>query len=287
MSTTKLESATFTAPGLHWMENGQSALYGPLLDLYKRLDQHFLNWAAKWQAEEYRFPTFIPAKELHKLDYFRNFPHLITFPTSLDQTEENLEAFRTAEPVDEHGCVHLTKTVPVNDVLTPAACYHIYIAKQGSKFDKPQYFTTKNTCFRKEIEYHPLQRQWSFSMREIVCIGTAQEVQDYLKSFQTMLTEYFKEIGLPVTFENATDPFFKPSQSPKALMQKLDPVKNEMIFDKRLAIGSLNFHRSYFGETFHIEREGPLSSGCVAFGVERWLYAFLTTFGTDFSKHPL
>jgi seryl-tRNA synthetase len=287
MTSSKLETGKFTAPGLLWMDNGQSVLSGKLLELFRRLDQHFLAWAAQWQAEEYLFPTFVSAKELNKLDYFRNFPHLVTFPISLDQEEDNVEAFRTGEPVDSHGCLHLTKTAPINDVLTPAACYHIYIALQGQKFNQTKYVTTRNTCFRKEIEYHPLQRQWSFSMREIVCIGSAKDVQEYLKSFQDMLQEYFAKIGLPVTFENATDPFFKPASSGKHLMQKLDPVKTELIFDKKLAIGSLNYHRSYFGETFDLQNDGPLSTGCVAFGLERWLYAILTTFGQDFGKHPI
>lgn len=288
MSDSKVKAPDVALPGLGWMENGQSILSGPLLDLFRRLDQQCLSWAAQVDADEYLFPTFIPAHELNKLDYFRSFPHLVTFPVSLDQQEQNLELFRSQEPVGENGCVHLTKTAEVKDVLTPAACYHIYIAMQGQSFKAARYFTTRNTCFRKEVEYHPLQRQWSFSMREIVCIGSAADVQEFLRSFESLLSEFFEKINLPVTFEHATDPFFKPSTSPKYVMQRLDPVKKEMIFDKKLAIGSLNYHRSYFGETFKIQQDGrPLSSGCVAFGLERWLYAFLTTFGPEREKHPI
>src|SRR5438874_9913215 len=36
------------------------------------------------------------------------------------------------------------------------------------------YVTTRAACFRRESYYRPLQRQWSFSMREIVCLGTAR-----------------------------------------------------------------------------------------------------------------
>src|SRR5882724_4216233 len=103
MTSSKLETPRFTAPGLLWMENGQSILSGPMLDLWRRLDLHFLKWAAQWNAEEYFFPTFIPIRELHKLDYFRNFPQLVTFPVSLDQDEDNIESFRGREPVDSHG----------------------------------------------------------------------------------------------------------------------------------------------------------------------------------------
>jgi seryl-tRNA synthetase len=117
-------------------------------------------------------------------------------------------------------------------------------------------------------------------MREIVCIGTASEVKEFLASFQEKLAEFFKEIKLPIEWQNATDPFFNPKTNPKYLMQKLEPVKTEMIYQNHLAIGSINFHRNYFGEAFHINRNGEEAfSGCVAFGIERWIYAYLSQFG--------
>jgi hypothetical protein len=71
-------------------------------------------------------------------------------------------------------------------------------------------------------------------------------------------------------------------------MQKLDPVKIEMVFNGDLAIGSVNFHRNYFGEAFRITRAGADAySGCIAFGVERWIFAFLTHFGTDEAGWPV
>jgi hypothetical protein len=86
----------------------------------------------------------------------------------------------------------------------------------------------------------------------------------------------------------ASDPFFDPSRNPKFLAQRLDPVKTEMIFGDGLAIGSINFHRNYFGEAFGIARGGEAAfSGCVAFGLERWLYAFLSRFGPDVRRWPL
>jgi hypothetical protein len=60
-----------------------------------------------------------------------------------------------------------------------------------------------------------------------------------------------------------------------------------MVFQGRLAIGSVNFHRNYFGEAFEISRDGREAfSGCVAFGLERWIYAFLERFGMNESDWP-
>jgi seryl-tRNA synthetase len=276
-----------TLTGYRWLENGQSALSGNLLELYRRLDTLFLNWAGACNAAEYRFPTFIPARELARLDYFSSFPHLVTFPVVLDVGEENLKRFTEGEPLDANGDVHLTRAAPIRDVLTPAACYHFYIQFQGEQLEAPRYVTTRATCFRREAYYAPLERQWSFSMREIVCIGTADEVKDFLKRYQERVDGFFKKVGLSVEWKNATDPFFNPSRNPKYLLQKLDPVKTEMVYQTGLAIGSINFHRNYFGEAFQISREGKEAfSGCVAFGVERWIYAFLNQFGLDESNWP-
>lgn len=269
-----------------WMDNGQSVLWGGLLDYFHRLDRLFLSWAEDWQAEAYGFPTFILASALSKLDYFQNFPHLITIPVVLDADPDNLQAFAN-EPCGCDGSLALPRLEPVQDVLTPAACYHFYLNLEGQTLAAPRYLTTRASCFRRETHYLPLQRQWSFSMREIVCIGTAQEVQDFLGRMQETVQGFFQEIDLPIRWENATDPFFNPSKNPKFLMQKLEPVKTEMISETDLAIGSVNFHRNYFGDAFRIQRDGQEAfSGCVAFGLERWLYAFFVRYGKDLAQWP-
>ncbi|HEY9777508.1 MAG TPA: aminoacyl--tRNA ligase-related protein [Planktothrix sp.] len=273
--------------GFTWNDNGQAVLTGRALELYWQLEQMFLSWAANYSAQQWKMPTFISARHLAKLDYFHSFPQLITMPVTLDSAEENVAAFAGRTPIDEHGELHLTKLSAIKDVLTPATCYHFYVGHQGQRLDSPRYLTACANCFRRESEYLPLQRQWSFNMREIVCIGNADEVKSFLASWKTALEQFFIDAQMDVKFANATDPFFKPSRNPKYLMQKLDPVKEEMIFRNHLAIGSINFHRSYFGEAFSITRaDEEASSGCVAFGMERWLFALVATFGTGEIKLP-
>lgn len=270
-----------------WHSNGQSVLGGSLLRLYRNLDTLFLRLADEHNAQEYAFPTFIRARELNKLGYFTSFPHLITFPVCLDSDEANLTTFAKSAPMDADGCIHLTGTAKIKDVLTPAACYHLYVHFQGQKLQAPLYLTTRNTCFRRETHYLPLQRQWSFGMREIVCLGTMDEVKSFLDDYRRRLGSVFEQLEMPIDWQVATDPFFSPQTSAKYLMQKLEPVKNEMVFDGHLAIGSINFHRNYFGEAFEIQRWGEDAfSGCVAFGLERWVHAFLNQYGLDEKGWP-
>ena len=79
--------------GLGARDCGQPVLSGPLLDLDARLDRAFRGLAACWNAAEYRFPPFIRAEHLDRLDYFRSFPHLATFPVALSSEASNLKRF--------------------------------------------------------------------------------------------------------------------------------------------------------------------------------------------------
>ncbi len=268
--------------GLAWTANGQSVLSGPLLDLAERLDRRFVALADRWGAADHRFPALLPAAVLERIDWFRSFPQLATFPATLDDGEDNLARFTDGEPVDRDGRVHATELAPIRDVLTPAACYHLYALVEGQRFERARYFTTRNTCFRREARYVPLERQWSFTMREIVCIGTAGETRAFLEEATAEVDDLVAAIGLPLRWEQASDPFFRPSRNPQYLMQQVDPTKHELLFEGRLAIASTNLHHDHFGRAFSIERDGePARTACIAFGIERWLAAFVSHFGGE------
>jgi seryl-tRNA synthetase len=283
-----MRSIDFAAvSGLSWLPNGQSVLSGPLLALAQRLDAHFRSWSQEWQAKDYAFPAFLPVRDLARLDYFHSFPHLVTFPVTLEADDDNLRRFANHHRVGNDGAVELTGTAPVCDVLTPAACYHCYAQHRDAVLDQPLYLTTRATCFRRERHYAPLERQWSFSMREIVCIGSEEEVTTFLGQFRGKVEAFLEEIRLPVAWLAATDPFFDPGRNAKYFGQKLAPLKTEVVFDRRVALGSVNFHRDYFGEAYSIARgDSPACSGCVAFGIERWILAFLACFGPSEADWP-
>ncbi len=279
--------------GLTWTERGQATLGDPLLDLAERLDRRCVTLARRWQAAELRFPPCIAAADLERIDYFRSFPHLATFAVCLDAGEDNLSRFAGGEPVSAGGQVALTEVAPVDAVLTPAACYHLYAHHQGGRFDAAGYFTTRAMCFRRETHYRPLERQWSFTMREIVCLGTAEETEAFLDGAAADVDALAAELDLPLSWAEASDPFFRPSRNPRYLMQQVDPTKRELLFDDRLAVASTNLHHDHFGRAFNIGRTAvdgggvqPVHSACVAFGIERWLAAVLHRHGLDPAGWP-
>jgi seryl-tRNA synthetase len=268
--------------GLTWRDDGQAILAGPALALADACDRAFLALADHWGAQEERHPPFVAAAPLDRLDYFRSFPHLATFPVCLDDDEGNLAAFTGRDPVGGDGTVELTRTRPPREVLTPAACYQLYVHHAGARLERPVCLTVRNTCFRREVEYRPLQRQWAFQMREIVCLGNREEVADFLGRTREMVDGLVAALGLRVAWEAATDPFFRPTENARYLLQRVMPTKHELVYDGRLAIGSVNLHHDHFGATFDLRRDGmPATTGCVAFGIERWLYALVDQFGPD------
>ena len=58
--------------------------------------------------------------------------------------------------------------------------------------------------------------------------------------------------------------------------------------DERLAVGSFNYHSDFFGKAFNctVAGGGPMHSVCIAFGLERWVYAFLARHGDDPARWP-
>lgn len=274
--------------GVSWDGAGNVTLEGAFLRLADELDRTFVAMAATWQAVEMRFPTLIAAAELERIDYFRSFPHLATFAAALGDDESAIAAFVAADPVTD-GVVNVTALAPVRHVLTPAACYHLYARHRGQRFDGPRYFTTQCACFRRETHYVPLERQWGFTMREIVCMGSAAQARDFLAAAASTIDELLTRIGLTALWQLATDPFFQPSKNPQYLMQRVDPTKHELVYDDRLAIASTNLHHDHFGRAFDISGAAgePVFTACVAFGIERWIAAYIGSFGQDETGWPV
>lgn len=144
----------------------------------------------------------------------------------------------------------------MRQVLTPAACYHAYLDLAGQDLLAPAFLTLSAPCYRREPVYEPLRRQWVFHMREIVCVGTADEVKVHLATHRLALEALAERLGLPTSFALATDPFFNPGRSARYLMQKVDPTKEELVYGGDLAIASLNYHRDTMGGCFEIRRGG-------------------------------
>lgn len=269
-------------------ETGFLGLAGPLHTLAQALDGAFLDLAFSFGAEAQEFGPLLAVRDLRKIDYFSAFPHLVTFPASVENESAGLREFADTNRADSEGPLHLHRLGAVSSVLAPAACYAVYIGMQGTSLTNgPRRITVKGTCFRSERSFEPLVRQPSFRMREIVHLGSRPTVESFLAQARARVLRLAGELGIATSIEMATDPFFDPARSPKYLHAKLFPSKHELIAGD-VAIASFNNHRNFFGEAFRIsDGESACHTACVAFGIERWVNAILQTHGPDPSDWPL
>ncbi len=263
---------------LFTVTNGLSTLGPDLVEIRQMLEGAFTSWAAQCGAGAMLFPPLMLVEDLAKLDYFRNFPHLALIASPINQ-EVLEDKYVKGPPPRTIPSEHLTTG---KYALPSAACYNIYLHLQGATLGAPKYVTTVASCFRNELHYTGLERLWGFSMREIVCVGSADAVKAHLGAFKEKLLAVSERIGLSLEVQVATDPFFQ-QQSNRALMQQIFPVKEEFVYKESVAIASVNFHRNFFGERCDIRTENGEAafSGCVAFGIERWLHALVDRFEGD------
>lgn len=257
-------------------DNGLGVLDGSQLRLLRAIDATFLRLAGDWQAPEFRFPFLMRCKDLDTFDYYDNFPHLGLAATRLDPALLAAELATTPRPTEQ---IPAQVMEPTAFALPSAACYSLYVDLAGSVLpDEGVLRTTVGTCFRNEDHYEGLQRLLGFSMREIVCVGPEQAAKHHLVRAKEAVVALCTELGLDLHIETATDPFFD-KNSGKAKMQRLFPVKEEFVVGG-LAIGSVNYHRNFFGDRCDIRAGAETAhTSCLAFGLERWVHTLTDRFG--------
>lgn len=264
-----------------------ASIEGPALDFMTRLDEVLCSWSAALGGQPRVYSPLLPVDKLHQSDHFSSFPHQATFAVSAAAEADNLKTF-ASDPVDGDGFLKTPALNPVRYCLTPGACYPIYLDLENQHLDEPLYLTVRSVCFRHETVTEALRRQPAFNMREIVCLGTSNEVSEFLAALRPRVEALCAALGLDVTLQPATDPFFEPKHNSSYITQKLSMLKLEMQYQGDLAIGSINDHRQGFGTKFDIARGAePAHSACVAFGLERWLYCMYDAHGPDAEAWPV
>ena len=77
---------------------------GPLLTrLIAYFESQFIALADSFGAAPYRFPTLIPARYLERVNYFRAFPHSLTFATHLREDLDVIDQFAQHAICDHEG----------------------------------------------------------------------------------------------------------------------------------------------------------------------------------------
>lgn len=214
-------------------------------------------WSEGRGGREQHWPVLMEEETLRRAGYPEAFPHLLMT-----------------------ACVSPNPEVPAENLsssgwcLSPAVCYHAYAALEGSIIHGGLRLASRGHCFRNEAvdELVPGRRQIEFQMRELVLIGSNQWIEQELAGVQEEIRAMASDLGMPGSWEIASDPFFLPTAKGKAHMQRLTETKREYCLRDGLAIASINRHGDFFGERFHLSLSNgqAASSACIAFGLDRW-----------------
>jgi len=270
---------------------------GPLLTrLIDFFEAQFIELAEAFEAIPYRFPILIPARYMERVNYFRAFPHSLSFVTHLREDLEVIDRFSQHAACDEGGL----NTPPnsfsqIQALLSPAVCYHLYFALADKPLPAGRVVATAvGNCFRYEaINLTSLERMWNFTMREVIFVGAKDFVLENRELARQYMTRVFEKIGLAYRVESANDPFFIGEFRKQAAFQSAFQLKFEIraslpFKDATLAVGSYNYHQDFFGRNLNITLPdgSPAHTGCVAFGLERIAFAFLAQYGFEPENWP-
>ncbi|NLU66102.1 hypothetical protein [Streptomyces sp. HNM0574] len=254
--------------------SGGLVILGPEhTELLRELDAVFTSWGRGAGAREILPPPVYPVRDLEKFDVYTNFPHLTLAAAPLELADG------PGKPVD--GVFDPSDLRGAQLGLPHATCYGAYLFHENTEVAEDTLVTLVNRCFRNEEHYTGLRRMLSFQMREIVALGGFEHTQRVIEEFTARITAFAGALGLPLRQEAASDPFFE-NDGGRALMQRLSPVKYEFLAGE-LSVASVNTHRNFFGERCNITLPDRTHAhtGCVAFGLERWVAVLLERHAGD------
>jgi seryl-tRNA synthetase len=274
--------------------SGVAGIYGRgrgFEEIVLAFDAHVTRETAKDGAEFVRFPPIQPRRLLETSGYLASFPHLAgsIFGFGGDEDDALILAEQAGAHEDWSGSQTMTDLV-----LLPAACYPVYpwVASSGRLPRGGRLVDVLCYCFRHEPSGDPARMQ-AFRQREHVCLGPADDVAAWHRSWIDRGLDVLASVGLRATVEDAADPFFGRSGRMMAASQRQQRLKFELVYPihpdgNPTAIMSINSHQSHFGADFGITTaDGDVAhSACFGFGLERVALALFRAHGLDVEDWP-
>lgn len=283
------------------LEPGLFIFREPFSSLLRFFDDTFVQRIANaFGAKEESYPAVIHLSTLDKTNHFTSFPEHLHFLSHLRDDLDVIESF--SESIRQSGGwkadapLDLNRNMPKpRFAMNPSTCYHCYEGLQGESLEGDGIVATAVAkCHRYESKNHTdFGRLLDFSMREIIFVGKPEFVRENRLKAVEHLKELAREWEIDCLIENANDPFFTNDFQVKASFQRNQEMKYEMrltipSINKSIACSSVNFHSTAFGTAFDIKMgKRPATTGCVGFGLERWVFAFLAQFGLNEEGWPV
>lgn len=277
------------------INGGLFQFHGNFLKVFRSVNNYFYNLAIKkYNATDQENPVLWPVDLYRKIDYFSEFPHQILMVSGLKKNTKIYKKFSNAYSKNKNYAEIKIGSNFENSKfgLQPAVCDNCYYALKNINKFKNTVFTTYNKVFRNEFsEKNSLDRLISFSVRDIMFVGTKNFVKSTRDDLLNDLKKFFIRSGLNFSIEIANDPFFIGKLN-KNIFQQSHELKYEILakipfLKKSIAIGSINYHLDTFGRAFSIKNKNQfIYSGCIGVGFERLILALYSQHGLNIKKWP-
>lgn len=231
------------------------------------LEREFINFTNNYVVHEWEIPALIEGEILKKCGYFLSMPNQLTVASHIHK--------------DKVGQVMNENKIESDDMefqnyfLTPAACIHIYPMLERLEINN-EIITTRARVYRYEDKKYELgKRMWDFEVREFVAVGTPDFVHKFLNDMQSRAMELCQKLGIKSRLNASNDHFYPSKRNEMAQkIQRVNKLKIELQYinnTSELALASFNYHNFHFSKTFKFDKNGTIVTGCVGFGIDRWI----------------
>ena len=275
-----------------WISTGVPGVYGrsgAFESVVSAFESLITGLARQDGAEQVFFPPVMSRTIIARTGYMQSFPHFCGSVHAFIGSESEHAQLMDAVDGESDWGAHLSQT---QLTLVPAACYPLYPTLSGTLGPGGGYFDVASYVFRHEPSPDPARMQM-FQQKENVRLGTAQEVEAWRSLWMDRGMAVLQRLGLNVSLEAASDPFFGRGGRMLAQNQAGAQLKFEIavpLFSDKpsTALASFNYHEDKFGNLFDIRMPSgePAHSACLGFGLERVALALFVTHGLDTSHWP-
>lgn len=278
---------------LHDFEPGILSMDGKALFLYNYFEKQFISFATEEEKEnciQKKYPVLLPTVYYKKTGYLKNSPQYAMFCCPVCENIDKLQHLNSFIGNNEIDTVLRTP----KHALSPSACFHTYAEYQNKELLNNTTVTFTQSVFRNEgrFNYEEYGRLRDYHVREIVFIGDDQYVSEMREKILNRSINLMEQLKLNGIICTASDPFIIPAMQKYKKIQLLESTKYELRLNytenNTLSVASFNLHGTAFTYPFNIKVKDCEKNvtGCVGFGLERWVLAFLSQYGENEENWP-
>lgn len=234
------------------------------------------------------YPVLLPLKGYKKTRYLQRSPQYSMFCCSL---REDMTVLDGVSEITNNNYKDILENPRY--VLSPSACFHVYEEYKNRVLEGNTIVSFTQSVFRNEgrFNFSEFGRLRDYHVKEIVFIGDADFVVNAREKMMEATKKLVEQLKLDAKMVLASDPFILPKMQIYKKVQTIDKSKYELRMsygeDCDMSVASFNLHGTAFSKPFNIRvQEKETVTGCVGYGLERFVLSFLSQYGENPEKWP-